>query len=107
MSKLEGEGGKNVVKTPAIIEVARTEEGCSQSPIGENVLRDRLGDCGLAGSGEPVQPVNGGGVRVISPQFYLVQDGPPGSFEAAAPITMAEIRPAGTTTAVQHGKFGC
>ena len=107
VSELEGEGGKDVVEVPAVCEIARAEEGRSQSPVGKDVLGDGLGDRGLAGPSEPVQPVDGGHFEVFGPRFYLIQDSPPGSFEAAQATTVSELGPFGTTAAVQHRQFSC
>jgi len=107
MSELEGEGGEDVVEVPAVREIARTKEGRSQSPVGEDALGDGLGDCGLARPGEPVQPVDGGHLGVVGPGFYLIQDTLPGSLEAALAITMSELDSFCTTAAVQHRQFSC
>ena len=37
VSELEGDSGEDTMEGPTIVEVARTEEGGSQSPIGENL----------------------------------------------------------------------
>ena len=72
VSELEGEGGEDVVKVPAVPKIARTEEGRPQSLVGKETLSDGLGDRGLASPGEPVQPIDGGHVRVFGPRLYLV-----------------------------------
>ena len=102
MSELEGESGEDVVEAPAASEIARTEEGRSQSPIGEGTFSDCLGDCRFAGPGEPVQPIDGRRLGVLRQQLYPVQDGLEGPLEAALAITMPKLNCSGTTIAVQH-----
>ena len=67
VSELKGEGGKDVVDVPTVFEIARTEEGRSESPVGEDAFGGGLGDRRLASPGEPVQPVDRRHVEVFGP----------------------------------------
>ena len=67
MSKLEGKSREDVMEVPAIFEIARTEEGRSKSPVGEEALGEGLRDRGLASPGESVEPVDGRRVVVFGP----------------------------------------
>ena len=58
----------------------------------EQSLCNGLSDGALARSGQPVQPVNGGFVKIPRPEFNIVQDGPAGSLEATFAATMAILR---------------
>ena len=72
MCQLKREGGEDEPKVAAVLEITRAEEGRSQQSVGEDPLADCLGDRGLASSGEPVQPEDGGLVEVFGPQLDLV-----------------------------------
>ena len=78
--ELESESGEDVMEVSAIFEIARAEEGCSQPPVSEDALGNRLGDRGLAGPCEPVQPVDGGHVRIFRPRFDVFQNSVPRPF---------------------------
>ena len=67
VGQLEGEGGEDEVEATAVLEVARTEERRSELSVGKGPFTDRLGDRGLAGAGESVQPEDGGLVEVFDP----------------------------------------
>ena len=107
MGELEGEGGENIKEASTVFEIARTEEGRSQPSVGEDALGDGLGDRGLPRPGEAVQPVDGGCVVIFGPQLDVVEDGFPGSFETAGATPVPELRPLGTSAAVQHRQFSC
>ena len=107
MGELKGESGEDIEETPAVFEIARTEEGRSQPSVGEDVLGDGLGDRGLPGPGEAVQPVDGGRVVILGPQFNVVEDVFSGPFQAAGATPVSEFRPLSTSAAVQHRQFSC
>ena len=65
-------GGEDEVEVTAVLEITRAEEGCPQQSVGEDPLADCLGDRQLASPGEPVQPEDGGIVKISSPQLNLV-----------------------------------
>ena len=67
VSELEGESGEDVTEVPTVLEIARTEEGRSESPVCKDAFGGALCDRRLAGPGEPVQPVYRRQVEVFGP----------------------------------------
>jgi len=65
--QLKGEGGEDEVEVAAVLEIARTKEGRSKLSISKDPFAGRLGDCGLASPGEPVQPEDRRLVEVFGP----------------------------------------
>ena len=99
--KLEGEGGEDETEVAAVFKIARTNEGRSQLPVGKDSLAGYLGNCGLSGASEPVQPEDRRLAEVPGPRLDIVQDGLPRALEAPFAISVSIFGSAGTVTAVQ------
>ena len=67
VGQLEGEGGEDEVQIAAVLEFARTEERCSQLSVSKDLLADCLGDRGLAGPSETVEPEDRRLVEILDP----------------------------------------
>ena len=102
VSQLEGEGGEDEVQVAAVLEVAGTEERRSELTVSKDPLADCLGDRGLAGPGEPVQPEDGRLIEVFGPCLDLVQHSLSCPSETTAAITMTMLRSLCAAAAVQH-----
>ena len=67
VGQLEGEGGEDEVEVAAVLEVAGTKKGCSELSVRKHPLAGCLGNRGLAGPGESVQPEDRRLVEVFGP----------------------------------------
>ena len=102
VSQLEGEGGEDEVEVAAVSEIARTKERCPQYAVSEDTLANCLGDRGLAGAGQPIQPEDRRLLEVFDPQLHLAQDGLPCTPEAAFALSVLIPRPRSAAAVVQH-----
>ena len=100
--QLEGEGGEDEVQVAAVSEIARTKERCPQHAVSEDPLANCLGDRGLSGASQPIQPEDGRLLEVFDPRLDLVQDSLPCTPEAALSISMLVPRPRSAAAVVQH-----
>ena len=90
-----------------VVEIPRAEEGGTQTPVRERPLRDRLCDCALARSGEPVQPIDRRLVEVTGPEFDLVQNFCPCSSETTIPIAMSILGLLRISDVIKNSGFDC
>ena len=98
--QLEGEGREDEVEIAPVLEIARTEEGGSQQPVGEDPFADRLGDRGLASPSQPVQPEDRRLIEVFGPRLDFAQNAFSGPFEATAAAAVAVLCSLCTTALV-------
>jgi len=90
VGELEGEGGEDRSKVASVVEVPGTEEARPKLPVGKADLRKRLGDGGLAGPGEAVEPEHVLVLLIVQPGFELGEDIPPGPLHASLSVS-AEV----------------
>ena len=70
--ELDCEGGEDGLEVAPILKVSGTEERSAEPSVSERPFGDCLRDGGLSRSGQPVQPVDGGFVGVLCPEFNPV-----------------------------------
>jgi hypothetical protein len=102
VSKLEGKGWKDQTEVSAVLGIARAEKRGSKPSVSEDAFRNRLCDRGLASPGESIQPVDRRRGVIFGPQFYVVQDGFAGPFEAAGASSMSELGSFSSSAAVER-----
>jgi len=90
VGELEGESGEDGSEVAPVVEVSRTEEARPELPVGKAHLRKCLGDGGLAGPGEAVEPEYALVLLIVQPGFELGEDIPPGPFHASLSVS-AEV----------------
>jgi hypothetical protein len=90
-----------------ILEVSRAEEGSSQSSIRERPLRDRLRDCALPCSCQPIQPINRRLGGVPCPQLDIVQNGFTSSLQTTFAIAVLIFCPLCSTKTFEGVRFAC
>ena len=104
MCELEGKGGEDGLEIVPIVEIARTEETSSELSVCEAYFRKRLGNSGLPGSGEAVEPEDVFILFVVYPAFELgknVSSGPP---HAPLSVNADVFRVGGVRHPVQTGE---
>ena len=72
--ELNREGGEDELEVAAVLEVSRTEEGCTKLSTCEYSLRDRLCNGALPRPSQPVQPVERALTEILRPELDLVQN---------------------------------
>ena len=72
----------------------------------EQPFGDRFRDGALPRSGEPVQPVDGGSVKVPCPMFDTAKNGLTGSFETAFALAVSVPSPTRTAEVIEDRLFG-
>ena len=105
--ELDGQGWEDGLEVPAVLEVPRAEEGCTQPPICKGPFRDRLRNGALPRPCETVQPVDGGFVEVAGPEFDFVQNCCPCSSETTIPVAMSILGVLCAPYIIKDSGFGC
>ena len=75
--------------------------------IRERPFCNRLCDCGLPRSGQPVQPVDKGLVEVPCPMLDCVQNSPARPFETPVTVAISILGPLCTAEIVEESRLGC
>ena len=89
------------------MEVSGAKEGGTESPVYERPLGGRLCDGSLPRPGEPIQPVDGGLVKVVDPEFDRVQNCGTRSFEATVALSVSVLGFFCISNVVENIRFGC
>ena len=105
--ELSSDGGENELEVPPVLEVSRTEEGSAKSSVGESPFRDCPSDGALPRPRESIQPVDRWLVKVVCPEFDLVQNGSAGSPETTAVATVSILGLLCTTKVIEDNRFSC
>ena len=72
-----------------VFEISGAEEGSTEPFVPEYPLSDRLSDGALPRSGESIEPVDRGFVRVACTEFALIHGGPAGPLKATITVAMS------------------
>ena len=105
--ELDSQGWEDGLEGPPVLEVSGAEEGCTQPPIRERPLRDRLCNSALPRPGETVQPVDRGLVEVAGPEFDFVQNCCARSFETTIPVAMSILGLLCAPKIIEDSGLGC
>ena len=105
--ELSGQCWEYELKVSSVFEVPRTEEGGPKLTVREQPLCDRLRNCTLPRSGQPIQPVDGGLARIPRPMFNFVQDGSTGSFQTTFTIAVPVLCPLCRAETIDDSCFVC
>jgi len=103
--ELKSERWEDPFNVIPVLEVPRAKETCSELPLRERDLGERLGDGRLSGPREAVEPENALALLVLQPIFELLQDIPPRPPQAPLPVPRAVAGPVGVMDAVQKDPF--
>ena len=87
--------------------VPRTEERGTELPSCKHPLCDRLCDCTLPCPSQPIQPVDRRLVKVLCPEFDLIQDGPAGPLQTTVTVAMTILGPLRTGEIIEGGQLSC
>ena len=105
--ELDGQGREDGLEVPPVLEVPGAEEGGTQPSIRSRPLRNCLCNSALTRPGEPIQPIDGGFVKVTGPKLDLVKDCCTCSFETTIPIAMSILGLFCAPYIIEDSGFGC
>ena len=74
--------------------------------VREQPLRDSLRNGALPRPGKPIQPVDGGPVKVSRPEFNTIQNGSACPFQTTFALAMSILGPASTSEIIEDRQFG-
>ena len=95
------------VKVAPVSEVSGAKEGGTESPVCECPFGGRLCDGSLSRPSKPIQPVDGGFVKVAGPEFDRVQNCGARSLEATIAVAMLILGLLCTPDTAEDGSFDC
>ena len=105
--ELDREGREDRSEVPPVFKISGAKEGGTESAICECPLGGRLCDGSLPRPSEPIQPVDGGLVKVVNPEFDRVQNCGTRSFQATFALSVSVLGLFCISDVVENIRVGC